>query len=887
MGIISSMSRAEELPSNPMRNGIDAGSPVRRILFLDAYDSFTNNIVSLLKDALGSHITVHVLHMDLKTIDSDSTPDWTRQEFLHRLADFDAVVCGPGPGSPLHDADVGAFKMLWDLPREQSVPVLGICLGFQSLVEHFGGKIRRLRRGLHGMVREIDHVQVPPADIFDRVPRFKATLYHSLCADIGQDYVPEQKWREARWQASKQAPDLLPLAWISEDYDGEHPDDPERILMAVRHSTRPLWGVQYHPESVCTESAAKAVIRNWFHQALKWNEVTRRQVRRKPSVDHVDSLNPSNHSLPGLDSGRKLSACPWWNDLQSDLARRGINPGYSYRQIKLPEGVDTAEIAEVLGLGSKDTIILDSSSTINGDPLARSSIIALGVEEALRLEYHVGDNYLVLRQPEISGRREQCQRIYLGEDVDPWSPWHVMSEYWRWRKLPQDDITPAFKGGFMGFVTYEMGLSTLSPGSVSKSRGHHRPDLCMAWVSKSIVLDHQAGVAYVQALSTDDCNDSWLDDVVETIQSSQSWQQPGWGRSSDMKPRRSNEALLDDVRKGGGRLHVSVPDSNGYEANVSKCQDFIREGESYELCLTAQTTMTRPPGNDQPHHTRPAATTREHATQKKMLSVSEASQHGTPWQIYRALRTRQPAPFGSFTRLGGATIISCSPERFLMHDPKGLCSMRPMKGTVRKSAAVSTLAQAERILHVPKEEAENLMIVDLVRHDLYGVCGAQSVTVPDLLRVEEYASVFQMVTAVNGQLPAEKLAAGTDPSRGAFPFTGMDVLASCLPPGSMTGAPKKRSCEILQTIEPTERSIYSGVIGYLDVQGKGDWSVTIRTMFRWDDEKAPAQSGEAEPREVWRIGAGGAVTTLSTPEGEREEMFTKLCGPLGTFSDVA
>jgi para-aminobenzoate synthetase len=210
-----------------------------------------------------------------------------------------------------------------------------------------------------------------------------------------------------------------------------------------------------------------------------------------------------------------------------------------------------------------------------------------------------------------------------------------------------------------------------------------------------------------------------------------------------------------------------------------------------------------------------------------------------------------------------------------------------MKGTVRKSAAVSTLAQAEEILHVPKEEAENLMIVDLVRHDLYGVCGAQSVTVPDLLRVEEYASVFQMVTAVNGQLPAEKLEAGTDPTRGEFPFTGMDVLASCLPPGSMTGAPKKRSCEILQTIEPTERSVYSGVIGYLDVQGKGDWSVTIRTMFRWDDEKASPRGDETEPREVWRIGAGGAVTTLSTPEGEREEMFTKLCGPLGTFSDFA
>ncbi|KHN95688.1 hypercellular protein HypA [Metarhizium album ARSEF 1941] len=900
MGIISSTPRAEETPAhaNPHERGSDEtssssgsssrsnGSIGRRILFLDAYDSFTNNIVSLLKDALGANVAVHVLHMDLKTVDSDATPDWTRQQFLQRLSDFDAVVCGPGPGSPLHDADVGVFKLLWDLPQEQAVPVLGICLGFQSLVEHFGGSIRRLRRGLHGMVREIDHVQAPPADIFDQVPRFKATLYHSLCADIGQDRVPEQDWPEARWVPFKQAPELQPLAWILEDYDGDSKHDPERILMAARHATRPLWGVQYHPESVCTEAAAGGVVRNWFRRALEWNEAAGRKVPGKPSVDHADSLNPLSRSLPGLDSGRTLSACPWWNDLQSGLAQRGVKPGYTCRRIKLPAGVDTADIAEVLGLGDKDTIILDSSSTVNGDPLARSSIVALAVDEALRMEYHVGDSYMVLRQPASRGRQEASQRIHLGEDVDPWSPWHVMSEYWRWRRVTGDDDAPAFKGGFVGFVTYEMGLSTLSPGSVPGARGHSRPDLCMAWVTKSVVLDHQAGVAYVQALTCKDGDDLWIDHVVQAIEASHPWRHPGCGRSPHAKSGRSNEALLDDVRKGRGRLRVSVPDSNGYESDVSKCQDYIKDGESYELCLTAQTTMTRPRGNDQPHHTRTLSAPGEQPPQN-LPPVDEACRHGTPWQIYRTLRARQPAPFGSFARLGGVTVISSSPERFLTHDPKGLCCMRPMKGTVRKSPAVSTLAQAEEILHVPKEEAENLMIVDLVRHDLHGVCGAQSVTVPDQLRVEEYASVFQMVTAVNGQLPAEKLEAGTDPARGEFPFTGMDVLASCLPPGSMTGAPKKRSCDILRTIEPAERSVYSGVIGYLDVQGKGDWSVTIRTMFRWDDEQAPAEAGEAEPREVWRIGAGGAVTTLSTPEGERDEMFTKLCGPLGTFSDVA
>jgi para-aminobenzoate synthetase len=207
-----------------------------------------------------------------------------------------------------------------------------------------------------------------------------------------------------------------------------------------------------------------------------------------------------------------------------------------------------------------------------------------------------------------------------------------------------------------------------------------------------------------------------------------------------------------------------------------------------------------------------------------------------------------------------------------------------MKGTVRKSEAVSTLAQAETILHVPKEEAENLMIVDLVRHDLHGVCGAGNVVVPQLLRVEEYQSVFQMVTVVEGQLPGREEGEGT--GKGAF--TGLDVLGASLPPGSMTGAPKKRSCEILREIEGhQERGLYSGVVGYMCATGRGDWSVTIRSLFRWDDEQVVVAGEEGEEKqEVWRIGAGGAVTILSTPDGEREEMFTKLAGPLRVFGEA-
>lgn len=120
------------------------------------------------------------------------------------------------------------------------------------------------------------------------------------------------------------------------------------------------------------------------------------------------------------------------------------------------------------------------------------------------------------------------------------------------------------------------------------------------------------------------------------------------------------------------------------------------------------------------------------------------------------------------------------------------------------------------------------------------------------MSIEEYETVYQLVSVIEGDLDPESSA------------TGIDVLAASLPPGSMTGAPKKRSCELLRDIEGADRSrgLYSGVIGYLDVGGGGDFSVIIRTAFKWDDED-------------WRIGAGGAVTALSSPEAEWQEMLAK------------
>ncbi|KAL9628579.1 MAG: hypothetical protein Q9164_007216, partial [Protoblastenia rupestris] len=241
---------------------------------------------------------------------------------------------------------------------------------------------------------------------------------------------------------------------------------------------------------------------------------------------------------------------------------------------------------------------------------------------------------------------------------------------------------------------------------------------------------------------------------------------------------------------------------------------------------------------------------------------------------------------------------------------------------------------AKALLATPKEQAENLMIVDLIRHDLHGVVGSGNVGVPKLMVVEEYKTLFQLVSVIEGNLhvpedpqnedvdqncvaPCHKLEACdevaiTPPNTRLENKTGIDVLAASIPPGSMTGAPKLRSCQLLQCLEGKPRGVYSGVIGYLDVGGRGDFSVVIRSAVRWTGGHADSSTvndagsesnevGLSDPKheftstgcnctpsekgDTWTIGAGGAITALSTEEGEYEEMLMKLKSTLRLFED--
>ncbi|KAH6724926.1 ADC synthase [Leptodontidium sp. MPI-SDFR-AT-0119] len=845
--------------------------PKPLILFIDAYDSFSNNIISLLETTLNA--SVRTIYIDNPSLSTDSA--------LHKeLRHYAAVVCGPGPGHPGNEKDVGIIRRIWRLANEEMVPVLGICLGFQSLCLEFGGEVRRLKGPQHGIVRRIMHVgeveRLGEDGIFGGVGEINATLYQSLCADIGQDSISQGHWQTLKWEPMKQCPDLLPLAWVEHDMAEENNSGimDDRVLVAVCHRTKPFWALQYHPESICTNDESKKVILNWFGLARSWNSNYRKtQINLEGPIE---GRFATRESL--LSRSQRMLETALTNGCTA--TKKAICHS---RSIDMPARVSVQLIVETILDIQEDQIILESSNANEkfsggADVRGRYSIIGLDIKNCTKIQYTAGRETITTIHPRANGQLPQIRSIDASTYGGIWS---YIAQYLDQNKLKNGNEESPFWGGFIGYITYELGLETIGVTPDSKGYQHQRPDLCFAWVEKSLVVDHVKNQIYIQQLAPENEASrvtAWMDDISAKLEATflpEESYDPFAVTFSNLPLSINKRQILDKMVRMNPILKPNIPSSvlsmqtpndDNYESKVLSCQSSIRAGDSYELCLTDQTHVT--------------------------LATSPST--STSWPLYTTLRTRQPAPFASYIRLGPLTYISASPERFLSYTPQ-TSELRPMKGTVRKSAMVPTLPQAQALLDIPKEKAENLMIVDLVRHDLHGVCGAGNVSVPRLMVVEEYKSVFQMISIVRADIPApfpadlishlsEEEVGQAEGKR----YTGLDILAASLPPGSMTGAPKKRSCEILQDVEEgKERSLYSGVVGYADVGGRGDWSVNIRCAFKWEDEDVEAGGvqgdGDGEGMETWHIGAGGAVTALSTPVGEREEMLTKLSGTLGLF----
>lgn len=951
------------------------GSRSPKILFIDAYDSFSNNIIALLRESLCTAEQAPTI----EKITIDQHPFWPQNDqsrvlFRSYLSNFDAVVAGPGPGNPANANDVGLIATLWSLPEAEQLPVLGICLGFQSMCLDAGATVIQLSQGRHGIVTELNHCNKA---IFSNVGHLQATHYHSLHVNIDH---PIQtgigfEFSTQLWEPSLSLPRIVPLAW-----DCSPPQPQQRsakpykgaILMAAEIKGKPRWGVQYHPESICSgKHEATLLIANWWKEASAWVDA-QDQLRldandglsgdwqgRPQKRDRPDDAEPESPSKrvrsadPNGSDGVNYSPtdsegslgipytyakdfpvandtatamgtntngkgpCPLsaknslhHKDASSDIDSDGEDdPPDDEEELFEEEGVDDADdtsvseaenmvrqvppwyggfrysstvvsekihvdegarersvqhVRDIIDAGERECVILESgqNTTSPSQSTGRFSIIGLVDDNSIKICYfRAAKTILIFRGNDVVP-------IYISSGVDFTSYWKNLKKHFR--AEGGNEGSPFWGGSFLCHG-YEACLDTiganLNPTTIPETAG--RPDAFAVLIFRSVVIDHFYHDAWVQSIAPYDGD--WVfvaadnlrirfgdPGLLEDLEEDEAYKEVllhnERGSAYDPSSSYINGATPPTAAAPKQGAYVG-PSQPTYEEKVQQCQNHIAAGDSYELCLTGQTQLHLPK-TIYPRH-------------RDDL-------------LYRNLSRHNPAPFGARIRLAlgraGLTIFSSSPERFLCWDRGKKCEFRPIKGTLRKSSGM-TKQDAVEYFKSTKERAENLMITDLIRHDLYGVLQLPgSVRIPEekLFAVEEYSTVYQLVTGIEGRFR------NTDK-------TGIDVLNASLPPGSMTGAPKKRSCELLQQIEEFQpRGLYSGVIGYDDVGGGGDFSVLIRAAVRWDGdviEECDAQ-GNMQVFERWTVGAGGAVTALSDPTDEFREMELKRSAVLRAFAEL-
>jgi len=690
-----------------------------RCVLIDNYDSFTFNLLQMLGELNGEPPLV---------LRNDDPVSWSAL----RAQGYGAVVVSPGPGRPEVPRDFGISA---SAICDSGMAVLGVCLGHQGLCQLHGAEVVLAPEPMHGRTSAVHHAQI---DLFEGIPSpFEVVRYHSLM--VGD--LP---------------PQLQALAWSD---DG--------VLMAVRHVQKPLWGVQFHPESICSEHGAR-LLRNFRDLALA-------------AAAHA----------PGR-----------LRDDEPRLVRR--QPIVRFRRLAL--SLDAEAVFGELYAGRDVAFWLDSSAP-GSEGMGRFSF--MGDDSgplAELLTYDVATERVQIRTARGVEQADGPLFAYLDDQI------HA-------RRTTTSALPFAFNGGYVGYLGYE--LKAECGGEPAHTAD--APDAAFVFADRFVAFDHEAGEVWLVALEAHGAPAAaWLDEMTLRLTAlAQAAAASRNGAAANGGPAGSSPIHAD----GGGRaVHVEgawpggcVPrhDDDAYLELIARCQEAIRAGETYEVCLTNHIAL----GGEV-----------------------------DPWPAYQRLRRVNPAPFAAYLRFPDVSVLSASPERFLRVRGDGEVEAKPIKGTAPRGASVEEdLAIRERLRSSEKDRAENLMIVDLLRNDLGAVCEVGSVHVPVLFGVESFATVHQLVSTIRGQV-----------RRGA---SALDVVRAAFPGGSMTGAPKKRTMEIVDELEVGPRGIYSGALGWFALGGAADLSIVIRTIV-------VTEHGAS-------FGAGGAIVALSDPAEELREVRLK------------
>ena len=374
-------------------------------------------------------------------------------------------------------------------------------------------------------------------------------------------------------------------------------------------------------------------------------------------------------------------------------------------------------------------------------------------------------------------------------------------------------LPAGLRGGYVGYFGYEaraaMGLEHGHPVP-GYLPAHEAPTPDSLWLPAVRYLVHEHARPGVAARSWLVGDEPWCEAAEQLLRAVGERASEIASDSTPVNTPELTEPLL-----------FPAPAAEAYMDSVRASQHEIYEGNSYEVCLTAQTVAR--------------------------------IQNPSPelfFELYRRQRAHNSAPYAAYLRCGDFSVLSSSPERFLSVDEQRNAQTKPIKGTIARGATPEEDAAAAAWLCTDeKTRAENLMIVDLLRNDLSLVSEPHTVRVPVLMGVESYSTVHQLVSTVSSRLREG--------------ISAVAAARACFPGGSMTGAPKPSTMQIIEGLEGRARGVYSGALGFVSADSSANLSIVIRTLVAHDDGAVT-------------LAAGGAVVADSDPAAEYEEMLTKL-----------
>lgn len=377
--------------------------------------------------------------------------------------------------------------------------------------------------------------------------------------------------------------------------------------------------------------------------------------------------------------------------------------------------------------------------------------------------------------------------------------------------LEEYKISPAnkglpFLGGAVGYFAYDLGFLLEKRLQRKSINDLEIPDCLFGFYNTVIIIDNIKKILYICAAGFPEKKYHLAKSLCEyNLKKMHNLLSRINPRKINNKKNKSEDRLL-ELKSNFTR--------EDYLSAINKAKRYIRDGDIYQVNLSQR---------------------------------FKAETGLSAFEIYKRLRQISPSYFSAYLDCQDFQILSSSPERFL--SLKGdIVTTRPMKGTrPRSENRIKNLRLKKELLKSAKDAAELIMIVDLERNDLGRVCNYDSIKVDALRELEEYSTVFQTTATVSGRLHKDK--------------DRIDLLAACFPGGSITGCPKIRAMEIIEELEPSRRSIYTGSLGYLSFSGDMDFNILIRSILKKGDKLY--------------FGAGGGIVADSKPEEEYEETLVK------------